>query len=177
MSQLKRSFFIIFPIVFVIVVFDQITKLLIVSNIAIGEFIPVISNFFNLTLTYNKGAAFGILSGIENDTLRYLLLFGSTLLALVTIFFFILKEYLDDVLGQLAIGLIIGGAFGNILDRVRLGAVVDFLDFYIGTAHWPAFNIADSAICIGVFILVVRKPRKHVIKDNSLDTYSFTTNT
>ena len=103
------------------------------------------------------GAAFGLLSGLEDGT-RQLVLMLTTGGALIVVFYFLLFEFYSNSFGRLALAMILGGAMGNIIDRIRLGKVVDFLDFYIKDMHWPAFNLADSAICVAVFILILIKP-------------------
>ncbi len=138
---------------------DQITKYLVLENIQRGDVIVIIPNFFNLILTYNLGAAFGMFSDLP-EGLRHALLAISITIALGTVLYFFLRDYKDDKIAQIALAMIIGGAFGNIIDRFQHGMVVDFLDLYIGTNHWPAFNVADSAICIGVVILFFRRPQK-----------------
>jgi signal peptidase II len=148
------------PVVLLVAVLDQLSKWAIQDALGVGERMPIIDGFFDLTLTYNRGAAFGFLGNIEDDTLRHLLLGLSTAGALGVVLYFLLHDYVDDVFAQIALALIIGGAAGNIIDRVTIGAVIDFLDVYIGQYHWPAFNIADSAICIGVFVLVFRRPSR-----------------
>ena len=130
---------------------DQFTKLWAEKSFQPGEILPIIDNFFNLTLTYNTGIAFGLFSNLPN-IYRILFLVVVTTIALVLLVFFLLKEYEGNKLGQFALALIVGGAIGNILDRVRLGHVIDFIDFYYNNYHWPAFNIADSAICIGCLL-------------------------
>ena len=143
-----------------VVVLDQVTKFLVVSEIRYGEIIPVIPGFFNLILTYNLGAAFGIFSGLP-DGLRSWVLFGSTALALGIVGYYMRTPHGQHRWARLAFAMIIGGAIGNLIDRLRLGMVVDFLDVYLGSYHWPAFNIADSCICIGVFLLVLSpEPKK-----------------
>lgn len=139
---------------------DQATKWAIVQLLSTGEQVEVIPGFFSLTLLFNKGAAFGLFAGIESDALRYTLLGLSTLVALSILGYVLLKDFCDDVPGQCVVGAVLGGAVGNIIDRVRLGEVIDFLDFYVGSRHWPAFNVADSAICVGVILLLLRKPRR-----------------
>ena len=107
--------------------------------------------FFNWVVVWNQGVSFGMLS---NDTNYgpYLLI---ALSFAIVIGFLIWMFRTDDRAHQIGIGLVIGGAIGNVIDRFRFGAVFDFLDFHIFGLHWPAFNIADSAICIGVFILMI----------------------
>ena len=133
---------------------DQFTKHLILSSFERAEQLTVIPGFFNLTLHFNKGAAFGLFAGLD-DGYRQLVLGLFSKLAIVLLLVFLVYEFYQSKLGQLCVGLILGGAFGNIIDRVYRGEVVDFLDFYIGNNHWPAFNVADSCICIGVFVLIL----------------------
>ncbi len=142
-----------------VVFLDQYTKYIVVETIRQGTVVPVIDGVFNLTLTYNKGAAFGMLSGVS-DGLRQLLLGGVTALAVCVVLYFLFYDYYHDRFAQMALGFILGGAAGNVLDRIRIGEVVDFLDVYYRNYHWPAFNVADSAICIGVVFLLFRSPAK-----------------
>lgn len=138
----------------VVVLLDQVTKNIVVSRIQFGEQIPIISGFFNLTLTYNLGAAFGAFSGLH-DGVRPWVLLGTTLLAFAVVFYYTRSPQGQSSLARAAFSLILGGAVGNLIDRIWLGKVVDFLDFYLGSYHWPAFNLADSCICIGVCLLVL----------------------
>jgi len=134
---------------------DQATKLLILQRLEFRDEVAIIPGFFNLTLTYNKGIAFGLLSDLP-DFLRQVLISVATLMALLAVLYFLVRHYVSDRIAQGALAMIIGGAVGNIIDRVRLGMVVDFFDVYYSQYHWPAFNIADSAVCIGVLILLFR---------------------
>ncbi len=134
---------------------DRVTKILADDKLILNLPIPV-CKFFNLTLIHNKGAAFGMFSGLPDDIRRFLLVGVSTVFLLLVIYF-ILKEFsAHDKLAMTALGMILGGAVGNLYDRAKFDFVVDFLDFYVGRHHYPAFNIADSTICIGVFILISR---------------------
>ncbi|NDC38127.1 MAG: signal peptidase II [Proteobacteria bacterium] len=137
----------------IVVGVDQWTKDLAVSHIQFGEQIPVIPGFFNLTLTYNLGAAFGIFSGVH-DGIRPWILFGATLLAFAVVFHYMRSPQGQTAVARFAFTLILGGAVGNLIDRIRLGKVIDFLDVYVGSYHWPAFNLADSCICVGVILLL-----------------------
>jgi len=131
-----------------VAIIDQLTKAAVLNHFA-GRFPgdrEVVTSFFNLALTYNRGISFGLFN--EGAGLNALI-FSLAAAAIVGVLVFWLSRVTSPFLG-VAIGLIIGGAIGNVIDRIRLGAVVDFLDFHLGTLHWPAFNIADSAICIGV---------------------------
>jgi signal peptidase II len=166
-----RNAFWMAVILALVVAFDQLTKYLVLQNIARGEIVPVIPDFFNLTLTFNRGAAFGLLSDLPDGT-RQLVLAVTTLIALSAVLYFLVRDFHGERVAHYSMALILGGAFGNVIDRVRLGEVVDFLDVYWGTYHWPAFNIADSAICVGVAILLLKKPRTHSAKDAPLDAPS-----
>ncbi len=135
------------------VMLDQASKTHIMQTMRLHETIPVIPNFFSLTYIRNPGAAFGILASSSNGF--RLLFFGFTslfALALLGTIFFRLRR--DDWVGHLSIAGILGGAIGNLLDRLRFGEVIDFLDFYLQGYHWPAFNVADAAISVGVFFLI-----------------------
>ncbi len=132
-----------------IVLADQATKQAVQEAFIFGEQHAVLDGFFNLTYLRNTGAAWGMLGG-QN--------FSLTILSLVVLLVMVVfrRQFLGNTWDhRLALGLMCGGIVGNMLDRIRLGYVVDFLDFHIGTAHWPAFNIADSAICVGVGIYLV----------------------
>ncbi|RMD87380.1 MAG: signal peptidase II [Candidatus Dadabacteria bacterium] len=133
---------------------DQYTKHIILEHLAPGETITVIPSLFNIILTFNKGAAFGIFSNMP-DGHRTIILGMATISALAVVAYLLVKDYKGNLWGQIALSMVLGGAFGNIIDRIRLGMVVDFLDFYIGAYHWPAFNLADSAITAGICILIL----------------------
>lgn len=136
------------------IIADQTTKAIVLSSFLPGEILPVIDGVFNLTLTFNYGAAFGLWSWLTPGTREIVL--GLTILAAMGLVgYFLTRPYYRTVSAQLALSAILGGAIGNVIDRIRLGAVVDFLDFYVGKHHWPAFNVADSAICVGVAALLL----------------------
>ena len=124
------------------------------SSFQPGEVRPVIDGLFNLTLSFNRGAAFGLWTGLSSGW-REVVLASTILLALGVVGFLLTRPYYQSKLAQLALSAILGGAVGNVIDRFMYGAVVDFLDFYVGSYHWPAFNIADSAICVGVGLLLI----------------------
>ncbi|MCB0344499.1 MAG: signal peptidase II [Bdellovibrionales bacterium] len=142
-------------IFFYVLVMDQYTKVLAIQRLSIGRSETVVDGLFNLTLLYNPGAAFGLFSNLSENT-RYIALTAVTIIAFVVIFRLAVKEMKGDAASLLALSAIFGGAVGNLVDRFRYGAVVDFLDFYVGTYHWPSFNIADSAISIGVTVVIIR---------------------
>lgn len=137
-----------------IVVIDQVTKLSIMQSMRLHESIPIIPNLFSITYIRNPGAAFGLLA-TSSSGFR-LIFFGITsLFALVLLGTILFRLPQHDWLGQLSIAGILGGAIGNLLDRMRYGEVIDFLDVYIDAYHWPAFNVADAAISVGVFFLIL----------------------
>jgi signal peptidase II len=136
-----------------IVLFDQITKALILQSVALNQSFSIIPGFFDITHIHNPGGAFGLMANLGAGMRTILFLFISSL-AVGLIFFFYHKTPATHPLLATAFALILGGAIGNLIDRVRFGIVVDFLDFYIGKLHWPAFNIADSAITIGICIFI-----------------------
>jgi signal peptidase II len=139
-----------------VVVLDQATKAFMLSWLQEGESVPVIAGLFHLTLHFNFGAAFGIFSELGEGT-RQLVLAVAKAIALGAVLYFLVQEEFRSRRAQIALFLVMGGALGNIIDRVRLGKVVDFFDFYlVDRAYtWPTFNVADSAICIGVAMLLL----------------------
>lgn len=144
-------FFVIFLLV---VCLDQLTKLWVVQTFALYQSHVIIPGLFNFTYLTNTGAAFGILAG-HPAWWRQVFFVGVALVALVVIFFLHKKIAAENRWYTVSLALIAGGAVGNLIDRVRQGAVVDFLDFYVSTHHWPAFNLADSAITVGVGIFLL----------------------
>lgn len=133
---------------------DQLTKYWIVSTFELHEVLPVIPGFFNLVYVQNLGAAFGMFSELHSPV-RELVLFVSTAVALGVVFGFLGGVIGERGLGRVALAMVCGGAIGNLIDRTRLGYVIDYLDFFVDGYHWPAFNLADSLICVGVAILVL----------------------
>ncbi|WP_341678348.1 signal peptidase II [Niveibacterium sp. SC-1] len=139
-----------------VVVIDQITKHLVLGHMQFGEAIPY-TDFFQLVLVYNPGAAFSFLAnqpGWQKWFFTILALVVSAWLVTMT------RRHAREVLQPLAFALIIGGAIGNVIDRLRFGAVVDFLYFHVGQYGWPAFNVADSAITLGVILMIVAQLRE-----------------
>lgn len=137
-------------IAFIVLALDLVTKYWVESALVFGQQIPITS-FFNLVLTYNPGAAFSFL-GDASGWQRWFLS-GIAFVACAVISY-LLYKHTENKLFCWALSLVLGGALGNLYDRITLGHVVDFLDFYIGDYHWPAFNVADSAICIGAALLI-----------------------
>jgi signal peptidase II len=136
------------------VLLDQATKYLVIKEMTVGQSIPIVNGFLNLTFVMNPGAAFGFLSSsAENFRVPFFL--GVSAVAIGVVIFFYLKGAEGNTLLQIGLSLVLGGAIGNLIDRVRFKEVVDFIDVYIHRLHWPAFNVADSAITIGVSVLII----------------------
>ncbi len=138
----------------VILVADQISKYYVMKGMSPYQSIPVVDGLFNLTFVMNPGAAFGFLSG-SSEQFRVPFFLTVSIIAIAVVILFYLKAARDDLLLQIGLALILGGALGNLIDRVRFHEVVDFLDFYFKGYHWPAFNVADSAITVGVAFLIL----------------------
>jgi signal peptidase II len=137
-----------------VLLLDQLSKLAIVHGLRVYESVTVLKGFFNLVHIRNRGMAFGIMNRPDVDLPFYILLaatIGAVVLLLV--WFFTLKQTAGRTI--LGLSLILGGAIGNLIDRIRFREVIDFLDFYVGPYHWPAFNVADSAITVGTFLVAI----------------------
>ncbi len=155
-------------IVILLVLADQVTKAWVTTDMNLHEAIQVIPGLFSITYVRNPGAAFGFLAG-ASPTGRLTFFIAVTLLAIGLILYSLFKARFIQASWRIPLVLILSGALGNLADRVRFGEVVDFLDFYIGTAHWPAFNVADSAITVGAVLLTILAFRgeKDVIETGS----------
>jgi signal peptidase II len=136
------------------VALDQLTKFLIVKHMALGARIQVVQGFFNLVHVRNRGAAFSLLSNLSSD-FAWLFFVTTTTLVLLVVGYLWWRLPERDWPSALGFSLIMAGALGNMIDRVRLAEVIDFLDFYLGRHHWPAFNVADSLVCLGVGVLIL----------------------
>ena len=132
---------------------DQATKLLVSHSIGVHETIPVIPGLVDLVYVRNRGMAFGLLNRPGENTAFYLITAG-TVLALVFLVYWLRKTASERPKAGFALSLIIGGAIGNLIDRIRLHEVIDFVDVHVKSFHWPAFNAADSAITVGTMWLV-----------------------
>ena len=147
-----------------LLVLDQVTKHLVLRKIPYGGEVPVIPGFFSLVHTTNTGAAFGL---FQNNNLFFILL---AVTAFVVILFLLIRDRINPkvrlaVTTKISFGLLAAGILGNLIDRVARGNVIDFLNFYFRQYAWPAFNVADSCICIAVGLLVLtssRPPRNAV---------------
>src|SRR6266849_5476318 len=142
-----------FLIAGVVLLLDRATKLMVANNIQLHDSIVVLPGFFRITHVQNRGAAFGLFSESPSEwKVGVLILFSMA--ALVVVSALLWKNSHAMTTTGVGLALILGGAVGNLWDRVVDGWVVDFLDFFVGTYHWPAFNVADSAIVIGALMLV-----------------------
>jgi signal peptidase II len=142
-----------------IIVSDAWSKWLVSTRIDLHESIPLIPDYLQLVHVRNTGAAFGIGANAESQVVPLLLNSGAILVFLIVVAY-ALRTPLTDRTLQVGLHLILGGAIGNLVDRFRFGYVVDFLDLYVRDHHWPAFNVADSAICIGIALLFLDMRRK-----------------
>ena len=130
-----------------VMVLDYVTKRIIVAKLAPYESISVFP-FLNIVYVENKGAAFGMFASLGNS-----FFIAISVIALVSILFYMSK--IPKGLELFSISLIFGGAVGNLIDRVLLGKVIDFIDVFVGTWHWPAFNVADSALTVGIILFII----------------------
>jgi signal peptidase II len=137
-----------------VIVLDQASKLLIQATIPFGHSIPVIPDLFAIVHVLNPGAAFGLMAA-RSSAFRNPFFVGISILAIGFIIYYRHRGLRSHSLAAFALSLILGGALGNLVDRLRLGMVVDFLDVHYFQYHWPAFNVADSAITIGVSLMML----------------------
>ncbi len=138
-----------------ILLLDQWTKSLVVEKLPLYQRVEVVQGFFNLTHVRNTGGAFGIFGG-EKGGVGSILFVVVSVIAIGAIIFLFVKIRENEKTLALSFSLVLSGAIGNLIDRLRYGEVVDFLDFHLSTYHWPAFNVADSAICIGIGLLALQ---------------------
>ena len=155
----RNAFYFAFILFWVAV--DQAVKFAVAGAVALYESRTVIPGFFNLTRVHNKGAIFGTFSQTKNETV-FVVLTAASFLALVFVVFYFFKTSSSDRLMKISLSLILAGAIGNLTDRIFRGHVIDVLDFSVGKWHWPFFNVADSCITVGAFLMLFiflrRKP-------------------
>jgi signal peptidase II len=135
-----------------VVAADQWTKLVVEKNLYLNEFIVIVPNFFDIRYIRNTGAAFGIMAKLP-DGARMPFLIGVSLLAMALIFYLFVKAEKERLVYLLSLSLVFAGAVGNLIDRIMFGEVRDFLHMHIYSLSWPIFNIADSAITVGIVLL------------------------
>jgi signal peptidase II len=160
---LKKTTLLLLLPALAVVALDQISKFVLTSTIPRYGSVAVIDGFFNLVHVRNRGIAFGLMNR-PGQGVQFYFLVAATIGAIALLFFWFKKTKDEDPKITIGLGLILGGAVGNLIDRIRLGEVIDFLDFYLGSYHWPAFNAADTAITVGILWLAVntifRNPSK-----------------
>ena len=151
---MKRKYWILLVFCIGVLLLDQWTKSMVVQKLPLYQRVDVIQGFFNLTHVRNTGGAFGIFGG-EKGGLGSILFVAVSLIAIGAIIVLFLKIKVNEKTLAISFSLILGGAVGNLIDRLRYGEVADFLDFHLSTYHWPAFNVADSAICVGIGLMAL----------------------
>ncbi len=157
--EMKRKYWVLLIFCFGILVLDQWTKSLIIQKLLLYQKVEVIQGFFNILHVRNAGGAFGIFGG-DKGGLGSILFVVVSLVAIGVIVFLFVRIKEDERTLALSFSLILSGAIGNLIDRLRYGEVIDFLDFYLSSIHWPTFNVADSAICIGIGLMALELLRR-----------------
>lgn len=150
---MKLKYTVFFLTLAAVILVDQFVKIYVNATMSLGQSIPVIDGLFNITFVKNPGAAFGFLAN-ASPFFRSFFLIAVTVIAIMLILYFVAKNSATELLLTFSLSLIMGGAVGNLVDRVRYGEVIDYLDFYLGSFHWPAFNAADAAITLGALLLL-----------------------
>ncbi len=143
-----------FAVSVLVLFLDQWTKGMVTRQLAVHESREVLGDFFSLTYVRNTGAAFGLFASVDS-VLKSVLLNSVAVAAFLAVTFYALRSHFKSLRLQLGLALVLGGAVGNLVDRVRFGFVVDFLLFGVGGHYWPAFNVADTSICVGVGLLAL----------------------
>jgi signal peptidase II len=154
LSELQKKYFRFSGIVTLVVLADQATKFIVLDKMPLLKSIVVIPGFFNLTHVHNPGGAFGFLAQ-NGSPWRHWMFLAAAVVALSMILYFHHQTPKTHPFLGLGLALIFGGAIGNLIDRLRFGEVIDFLDFYVAHLHWPTFNVADSAVTVGVGIFIL----------------------
>ena len=149
--SIPTKYYLLLAVATLVVIIDQVSKYIIVAHIGLYESITVIPGFFNIVHVQNPGAAFGLFSQ-QAPMIRNIVLIGASVIAMGVILYLFYQTPATYPLLSAGFALILGGAAGNMIDRLRWGKVVDFLDLYFGSFHWPAFNVADSAISVGMVV-------------------------
>jgi len=165
---MKRKYWVLIVVFLLVLFLDQWTKLTIRQSLSLYQTVEVIHGFFNLVHVRNTGGAFGIFGG-ERGGVGSLFFVVVSVVAIGSIIILLIRLKEGEKIISLSLSFILSGAVGNLIDRLWHGEVVDFLDFYVSSYHWPAFNIADSAICVGIGLMVLAlfvKDHKKKIADS-----------
>lgn len=150
---MSSKYVIIFIITIPVIILDQFTKFYIQKSMKLHQSIKVIDGFFDITYVLNKGAAFSFLADKPTGfTAPFFVIVSVIAIGIIGFLFYQTEK--NDYVSLIAFALLLGGSIGNLIDRIRHGAVTDFLDFYIQQYHWPAFNVADSAITTGISLFL-----------------------
>ena len=164
-GKAMRHFYFLLSILWAVIALDQGTKWWVMANFSLHESKEIIAGFFHFTYIHNSGAAFGFLAKADGVWKQWFFIIVA--IAALGFIFMTFKEYCTkSFIFTLGLGLIAGGAIGNLIDRVRFGVVVDFLDVFVSGHHWPAFNVADAAICVGVGLFMYGTIFKDKEEDN-----------
>ena len=156
---LRKKKILFLAITVLVILLDQATKAWILATLRLHEGFPLIDGFFSIVHVRNPGAAFGLLAAAP-PLFRSIFFLAVTVAAIVLILHYLRVSRIEEPSLVSALALILAGAVGNLVDRIRFGEVVDFLDVYIGSHHWPAFNVADSAITVGAAVLMAALLRR-----------------
>ena len=159
-NNLKRSIMLLIVGTLLLVALDQVTKIYIVNNIDPDEPVVIIENYFQITNVLNPGAAFGFMAD-KNESFRQPFFLGLTSLAVLFIFYMYLSLGEKETLMKIALCLILSGAVGNLIDRIRIKAVIDFICVHYHEFYWPSFNAADAYISVGVAFMLLDIMKKH----------------
>lgn len=142
-----------FLLIILILIADQASKIWIARTLPLFSHRSLIPGFFNLTHIHNRGAIFGFLSRSPSPAVHYFLMMAS-LVAFLLVLYYLFKTPPQERFLEISLSLILAGALGNLIDRILRGYVIDFLDFYVKSWHWPSFNVADSSVSVGAVCLV-----------------------
>jgi len=159
-----NKYVIFFLTVITVTLLDQLTKAFIHTTMSLYSSRVVIDGFLSITYVRNPGAAFGFLAQ-ASPLFRSIFFVLVTLLAIGMIVYYLVKSRADQPGLVFALSLILSGALGNLIDRLRFGEVIDFIDVYLSSHHWPAFNVADAAISLGALIMILQMVRQRTEKD------------
>ena len=151
---MKKPYPLFILLILIIFALDQISKLIVIHKLRLHESLTVIKGFFNIVHVRNRGMVFGIMNRPDVN-LGFYILVVATIIAIILLIYWFIKLQESEWHLRLGLSLIIGGALGNLADRLRLREVVDFLDFFIGSYHWPAFNISDASLTVGTIWMAV----------------------